>query len=211
MAKCEFWGEFLKILEQDIKKPFKEKYYLFRQFVENVYGKDIIIVDNSKGIITLKRILSFIPSEEIFPILIVKDVRNWTTSAQRKHGGNAVKRYIRWYIENKKFYSLFKAIKNGIIMGYEEFALNPEDAIKIVCGKIGVDFDERMLYPKNSHRHSVFSNRMRYVSYKKENISYDYRWFTNNSICFANLLLPFVMKLNKKLVYSNGLHKKFEQ
>ena len=138
----------------------------------------------------------------MLPLLLTKDVRSWTTSVQKKHGGSSIKRYVRWYIEAKKFTNFLKDYTH-LKVGYEEFALFPEKILQMVCKNLRVEFDEKMLIPSNSKGHSVFSNRMRYDKNKMSKIFYDYRWFQNNSLNIASSLMPFVMKLNNELVYSN--------
>lgn len=204
MPTCTYWSGFYDILVQNMTRSFFDKYLLHLEYFKSKFP-DAIMIDPSKSLSTLKEINSLVEKKKVLPLLLVKDVRNWTTSVQKKHGGHAVKRYIRWYIEHKKILTYLNKTSEYIQFGYEEFALFPKIVLQKITGDLGISFEESMIFPYENSGHAVISNRMRYDKNKKSQIFYDYRWFMNKNLNLASLLFPFIMKFNNKIVYSNRI------
>lgn len=205
LYECNHWGEFYKILVQNIEKSFVEKYILHYEFCQQNYSKDVVLIDSSKSLKSIQQLSGVASDYDIVPLILSKDVRNWTTSVQKKHGGSAVKRYVRWFIEHKKLKNFASSSNQRMLIGYEEFALFPELILKMICERLGLEYSNAMLTPDGKGSHSVLSNRMRYDEKKKSQVFYDYRWFKNRGTAFASLMLPFIMNLNDQLVYSNNI------
>ena len=92
-------------------------------------------------------------------------------------------------------------------LGYEELALAPEQALRKICAWLEIGFDPAMLQPGlNSSSHIVSGNRMRFDPGQSQAIRYDAAWLSSAALSLRVApLLPAVARLNRRLVYSNGL------
>ena len=205
MQDCSYWKDFYEILLNNLDKSFAEKYLIHYEFFKKKYP-DKIMVDSSMKLDYFEQIIKVIQKEEIYPILITKDIRNWSISVMKKHGGNVFKRFLGWYFRNIKF---SKIKYSHLKIGYEEFALFPEEILVKISDYLNLEFEKNMLEPYKSTSHLVWGNKMSKDSSRKNKIFYDYRWFNSYSVCLAYTLMPFVRKLNNSLVYSNNLISKF--
>jgi hypothetical protein len=197
LIECDYWGEFYDLIKENINLSLKEKYILHLKYFKKKFPNKIY-VDSSMRLDFFNQIQDFID----YPILITKDVRNWSVSVMKKHGGSVFKRFLGWYFRNKKFVSLdFGHLK----IGYEEFALFPEEVLKLISRYLKIDFDKNMLFPNKSQTHSPWGNPGTKIDNRIKKVFYDYRWFHRYDVCLAFTLMPFVKKLNEELVYSNNL------
>ena len=156
-------------------------------------------------------------SEAIFDIRIihlVRDVRSWVHSrarAGRKSGLRwpAMRQLARWWRVNAKFERSFRQSPYPVFhLGYEEFALQPQRSLQLLCDWLSIDFQEAMLAPGlNSSSHILAGNRVRFDEDRSRTIAYDGAWLAAPGPTAAHfgLLLPGVARMNRRLVYSNDL------
>ena len=156
-------------------------------------------------------------SEAIFDIRIihlVRDVRSWVHSrarAGRKSGLRcpAMRQLARWWRVNAKFERSFRQSPYPVFhLGYEEFALQPQRSLQLLCDWLSIDFQEAMLAPGlNSSSHILAGNRVRFDADRSRKIAYDGAWLAAPGPTAAHfgLLLPEVARMNRRLVYSNDL------
>ncbi len=196
MKECNYWSGFFDFFYDYADMSLKDKYKKHYDYFKKKYP-DKVFVDTSMRLDFFYQINDFIN----YPILITKDVRNWSVSVMKKHGGNVFKRFLRWYLENKKFK------KSGIDflkIGYEELALFNEEILQKIYDYIEIE-PIKNIKLTDSKTHSLWGN----LSHKGDNrikkVFYDYRWFHRYDVCLAFTLMPFVKKLNEELVYSNNL------
>ena len=73
---------------------------------------------------------------------------------------------------------------------------------------LSIDFQDSMLAPgQNSSSHILAGNRVRFDLERSRRIAYDGAWLGAPAPTAAHLglLLPNVARMNRRLVYSNGL------
>ena len=147
-------------------------------------------------------------------IHLVRDVRSWVHSraqSGRKAGQrwSAARQLARWWRVNAKFERAFRQSPYPVFrLGYEEFALQPQRSLQLVCAWLSIQFKDVMLAPGlNSSSHILAGNRVRFDADRSRTIAYDGAWLAAPAPTAAHLglLLPGVARMNHRLVYSNDL------
>ncbi|MFP4656972.1 MAG: hypothetical protein ACLFNK_05340 [Candidatus Woesearchaeota archaeon] len=199
-----YWNEFRKVLEKNIELSLAERYRLHYDFFRKKFpGK--IMVDPSKNIDDFFTVKDMMEDVNRLPIFLLKDVRNDAFSMlQKKKKKSYVRSFLEWYYVNKKILRRLDGIEH-LKFGYEEFAHNPEHVLKMICEKIGVDYDEKMLDPSDSNSIAVSGNGMLAKRWRQVRIFYDYRWMESFWLNIVASMFPFIMSFNRKHVYSNQL------
>ena len=142
-------------------------------------------------------------------------MRSWVHSVSRrrvfrqgKRVGVGWRSLLRWWRVNHQLDQRLKCSGIPVFhLGYEELALAPEMALQRLCSWLEIDFDAAMLRPgMHSKSHILAGNRMRFEPGRSDAICYDGAWIASSalSLQLAPLLTP-VARLNRRLVYSNGL------
>ena len=120
-----------------------------------------------------------------------------------------MRQLARWWRVNAKFERSFRQSPYPVFhLGYEEFALQPQRSLELLCAWLSIDFQEAMLAPgQNSSSHILAGNRVRFDAERSRTIAYDGAWLGAPAPTAAHLglLLPNVARMNRRLVYSNGL------
>lgn len=219
-ADCELWGPALRKISTDIPTSknrhdnIELKYQIVLKHFQDLYGEDKFAVDTSKG----ERHLELISKDDVLDpnvFFLIRDVRSYANSQQSnalKQNRKGIKKlkskawfqFLKWYFNNKK---RLKALRKSNIpyikVGYEEFCFNTDLVLAKLCkfAKISEDLENSTI--QDSTHHILYGNRMRLDKSKQQSIKYDSKWFENNSLNFAAGIFPFIMKFNKKNVYSN--------
>ena len=212
-AECPIWAPTLNDLILNDDRSLTDKIQSLLQLtVQNRLTEGChtsVVVDSFQDDLLLPMQL---PLEmDVRIIHLVRDVRSWLhsrlKSARQAQMLFADSRTLaRWWYVNRKFeYSLKRSGRPVFQLGYEELALQPLASIRLICEWLGLSFSESMLSPgSNSHSHILSGNRVRFDSKRSDTINYDYSWLhsTYAAVHLATLL-PFVLAMNKRLVYSN--------
>lgn len=145
---------------------------------------------------------------DIRALFLVRDCRSWVHATCRRSGRNQWRALVRWIRENQRIKAQLR--RSGIPflqLGYEELALAPEAALRLICTWLGLSFAPTMLAPgQHSSSHILSCNRVRHDPERSAHIHYDSSWLANRSLpLLLAPLLPGVGHLNQQLVYSNGL------
>ena len=148
-------------------------------------------------------------------IQLTRDVRSWVHSESRRgverHGRRGTvgwRSMLRWWRINRRWEQRLNRSGCAVFrLGYEELALAPEQALRQLCAWLEVGFDPAMLRPGlNSSSHIVSGNRMRFDPRQSLAIRYDAAWLSSAALSLRVApLLPAMARLNRRLVYSNGL------
>lgn len=148
-------------------------------------------------------------------IHLTRDVRSWVHSVSRrrvfrqgKRVGVGWRSLLRWWRVNHCLDQRLKCSGHPVFqLGYEELALAPELALKQLCRWLELDFDAAMLRPgMHSTSHILAGNRMRFEPGRSDAICYDGAWMASSALSLRMApLLPPVARLNRRLVYANGL------
>jgi len=212
--QCIFWGEIDKKISNRNNLTLCEAYQIIFETFEQVFGKQYLLLDSSKLLRTLKKIIT-IENIEIKVVFLIKDVRSFTVSQtdaiKRIHGKGTLKAlfhnsiyfFLIWYFNNILYRYFFK--KNSIPfiqIGYEELCLYPDHILPKICDFLEIQMDDNMLNINNSKSHVFRGNRMRSQK-DKHKLMYDNRWFARNQLILPSALFPFILHYNAKQVYSN--------
>ena len=210
-AECPIWGPQLEWLLLHDQRPMQEKVLRLLQGSPHDGGA-VWHVDSYQDDLEMMRL-----PETMFDIRIihlVRDVRSWVHSRARpgcKSGLRwpAMRQLARWWRVNAKFERSFRQSPYPVFhLGYEEFALQPQRSLELLSAWLSIDFQEAMLAPgQNSSSHILAGNRVRFDAARSRTIAYDGDWLGAPSPTAAHLglLLPNVARMNRRLVYSNGL------
>ena len=228
LPDCEYWEKTTKGILSNLDWTATQKYqYVFKKFSE-IFGEDKTAVDSSKvpGALSLVMDIENINTKVIH---LVRDVRPWTVSMQevykrnndntllsniKKRGLKGFVKYLQrsrfydyhyWYWTNKKIDSLIRKGNVPVFrLSYEQLCLNPKSTIKKLCVFLELNFNDKMLGAESTQSHNAFGNRMRFQPEKRKQILYDNRWFYNECWVLPSLLFPYIMRFNKKLLYSRS-------
>ena len=210
-SNCSVWGDYLSWLVENDSVNMSLK---FACLLDRYASRDsnVWCVDSYQDDLSLLSL----PSEkfDLRIIHLVRDIRSWLPGrikASRREGlpFSRIRGAARWIYVNNKFSRVFNASSLPILrMGYEEFAMYPELCLRMICKWIGVPFCDNMLSPgAYSGSHVLLGNPIKNNSLKFKSINYDASWMSGNFdvVSSSCVFLPFVAKMNKKLVYSNNL------
>ena len=208
---CSVWGPLLAWLPAHDDRPLAEKFNRLiepltatspRWLVESFQADEQLLEAQSLG-------------RPVRVIQLTRDVRSWVHSESRRgverHGRRGTvgwRSMLRWWRINRRWEQRLKRSGCAVFrLGYEELALAPEQALRQLCAWLEIGFDPAMLQPGlNSSSHIVSGNRMRFDHGQSQSIRYDAAWLPSAAFSLRVApLLPAVARLNRRLVYSNGL------
>lgn len=208
---CPVWGPLLAWLPAHDDRPLAEKFNRLiepltatspRWLVESFQADEQLLEAQSLG-------------RPVRVIQLTRDVRSWVHSESRRgverHGRRGTvgwRSMLRWWRINRRWEQRLKRSGCAVFrLGYEELALAPEQALRQLCAWLEIGFDPAMLQPGlNSSSHIVSGNRMRFDHGQSQSIRYDAAWLPSAAFSLRVApLLPAVARLNRRLVYSNGL------
>lgn len=212
---CPIWGPALQWLERHEQRTLPEK-------MEHLMGASAaaasmlgaapqVLVDSFQDEILLPQ--SMAADVDVRIIHLVRDVRSWLhsrlkASRQSRRALSDIRTLARWWYVNRKFDRILQQCGRPVFrLGYEEFALHPEQSLRLICNWLGLPFHRDMLMPGgNSSSHILSGNRMRFDQEKTRIIRYDGEWMmTTEPMVRLAMLIPPVRLLNQRLVYSNRI------
>ena len=216
---CVFWQGFLDFLNKNVDSDY---YEALLNYVKNKYPEKKIIVDSSKDINSMLhwvRLKKTIPNLKIYPVHLVRDVRGWLYSYDKRRPNiskfnnfiGIIRNCRSWYKQNKNFDSLINEYsENFLRIGYEEFIFYRKKTINLIFSYC----DETNLISKynslsDSEAHELNNAPSRLPLRKTQEIKYDFFWMTNWFCSFLGIIFPVILNMNKKYVYGNlGKNKK---
>ncbi len=220
---CAFWGKVDVALKKNRPTSYGERFEVVLDIMEELFGRECLGVDTSKSTEAMAGILN--RGFDVRVIHLIKDVRAYTISYMdrakvRQSRGLSVSRkkeglsehsmrypayyFLEWYSRNRRIQQFLQAQSVASIqVGYEELCLYPSLMIGKICEFLGISMEPGMLTLENSsHSHIIRGNRMRHSSEKKS-IRYDNRWFYRTEWVFPSIILPHIMRFNRREVYKN--------
>ena len=210
-ADCPLWGPQLEWLRDHDQAPLQEKVQRLLMASPHA-GSGVWHVDSYQDDLEMTLL-----SDAMFDIRIihlVRDVRSWVHSRARaarksEQRWPAARQLARWWRVNGKFEQAFNRSSHPVFrLGYEELALQPRRSLQLLCDWLSIDFHEAMLAPGlNSSSHILAGNRVRFDAERSSAVRYDGAWLGAPAPTAAHLglLWPGVARMNRRLVYSNGL------
>lgn len=185
-----------------IVKYGKENYELLEKVLDQI-NKDqhrniSWIVDSSKDLYRLMW-LQQSGRFNIFVLHLIKDPRAFIYSMTRQLNGH--KKYtstfrmiVRWIVENR----LIKAVcshhfepESVMRIEYERLAERPDEMMRNVCNRVGLDYDVDMVENFRTLNHGVSGNQMRHES---RGIVLDEKWKTGLAFLQKLMIKIFVLK-----------------
>jgi hypothetical protein len=211
-AQCPVWGPVLDWLPAHDQEPLPMKLgYLMESLRRSRSAEtwsSLWVVESFQDDFMLPFLED--PSVEVRVIHLTRDVRSWVHSRAREGREKGVwlpglRPLLRWWRLSARHERLLrKSGKKVFQLGYEELALDPEQALRRVCVWLELEFRDEMLQPLvYSRSHILSGNRMRFDSRKGRAIRYDAAWMDAPSgVAQLALMLPWLSRLNQRLVYS---------
>ena len=214
-AACPVWGDLLEWLPSHDHLPLADKLLELLAAVErnasDQNGRLDWVVESYQDDLDTPGL--DLAGREIRILYLVRDVRSWVHSRTRdaRKKGELLPGLLslgRWWRANRRFQRQFNQCgKPVFVLGYEEFALAPEQTLTRLCDWLGVAFAPAMLHPGPvSKSHILAGNRMRFDPSKTAQISYDSDWLSAGGWPASTALLwPGFAHMNSRLVYGNHL------
>ena len=210
-ADCRVWGPLLAWLPEHDDCSLEQKFNRLIQPLASVSPRWVVESFQADQELVKARSLG----RPVRVIQLTRDVRSWVHSESRRgverHGrgvGVGWRSLLRWWRVNRRLDQQLHRCGHPVFrLGYEELALAPEAALRRLCRWLELDFDAAMLQPgSHSKSHIVSGNRMRFEPGGSDAIRYDAAWLSSQALSLRLApLLPPVSRLNRRLVYSNGL------
>lgn len=215
---CEYWSKVLKRANSVSCQTLRERYELALSVFQDVFGCDAWAVDSSKHAEPIAELSNF-PEINLRAIHLCKDYRSAIVSSadlKRARKGVARPGWIigleagwRWHRGNSKIRNILLQNQISFVgIGYEELCLGLSHFFKELGVFLKTETIEAPATIAGSRSHLFIGNAMRRQKHK-ENLMYDYRWFSRKDWLVASLLMPWLSNSNKKWVYSNGFSRVF--
>lgn len=219
VSDCPFWSRIANDDRFRGLERFEDKYLFVLEAFRSVFGPDKIAVDSSKSLRALKRV-SRIEGVELAVVHLARDVRGWIVSRRdvdRRRAnesnagsrlstllrGNSYARFLVWYFGNKRIIEYSDRMAwERIGLSYELLVFDPEETMTWLVDRLTDADPTSDVIQGQSESHILLGNRMR-TSVGRDKILYDYRWAIRREWCIPQVVFPFVMRLNRELVYDS--------
>ena len=209
-AACPVWGPILEWLPAHDGCSLSEKTMRLLDGVKKHHPEAHWVVDSFQDDMVLPFLKE--PDLEIRIVHLTRDLRSWVHSRsrdgrRRRQWLPGLKPLLRWCRVNARQASRLDSSGWPVFrLGYEQLALDPEASLRRLCQWLDIDFDARMLAPaQHSNSHILSGNRMRFDASRGQSIHYDGAWLQQPSgLAQLALSLPWVARMNRKLVYSEN-------
>lgn len=214
--ECSLWSKFFRFVRGNPDTDFSTRYAYLMDLVYDEFGKNTIISDSSKNIVSLQQLTNAVvsgkmsrhslSSQVFFVVHLVKDVRCYMTSMKHRWDLTTTCQLARhcygWYRKNteiEKF--LVEQRVRHIRVSYEELCFDPTLVLSKICEKAGIEFHPQMGEITKSSAHIGAGNPMRTHKVKSKRVIYDYRWFYETKVQMLYFLLPRVRRYNEQIAY----------
>jgi len=169
---CPVWGQVYTAFQSGEWSGTSEGYEYLLDTADSHHDSSPIVVDSSKGMSNLE-IVSTGVGGRVAPLYLVRDVRGWVDSQQRKfRGGNkwgGIRQYLlhttpgavlRWYKLNTEMKEALSDYDYYQI-GYEEICLQTEQILRAISDWLDIGFDQEMITPTSSGNHLIRGNSIK--------------------------------------------------
>jgi len=171
-----------------------------------------IIIDSSKDITRLYYLFRS-GDINIFPIFLVRDGRAYINSLKKRLGMTAFRSMLRWIRLNLISQWFLKKILGGkrlknknfvgfisdsfVHLSYEDLTLNSEKVLKDICEKLGLEYEDGMLFHADYDQHTISGTKR---DSRIGKISHDKTWEGE---------LPFMSKMIFAFMGGNYWNRRF--
>lgn len=208
---CPVWGPYLGWWRRHPSSTYTERYRRLIDIVATTDPHSEVLVDSSKYVDPLRSIAAALDSGdlgnlELVVVHVVKDVRGWVESQQRRRGGGtirAARAFRRWRHGNEELASSIRQARPArhLTISYEDLCFDTDATVARLCDAVGVEATAGMDRPESGHGHLGFGNRMRLDPVTSSALRYDSRWMTRVGLGALYALFPGVRRANEALVY----------
>lgn len=206
--KCEFWGQVRDLNGLHSDASIKKKYTTLISTINSNYSDQVVIIDSSKSLSTLKILINNrqeigINEGDFHVVFMVKDVRSFTASIFNKKDSNrSLLNYIRtfnWWLNVNKTLTNYLVEKNISFSSvlYETMCSQPEKVMLRIFDSLRLDAPNGISLQHN-HSHISMGNK-NFILRNSSRIRYDNRWFLEDGIQLAYLLHYTARCFNRKL------------
>jgi hypothetical protein len=205
--ECEFWGPVIEKLDHLPERTApSDRYQLVLDRVENLYGRDIALVDSSKQVGYLKTLLEQVPDISLCVLHNIKDVRAFTISmldnALRKDRSKAIPEriFFEWYRGNRRIGQAVNQLlgRSPARIMYEATCLATDAVTQHVAAALGEDYIDPAAELNAGNTHIISGNRLRVQQASHPlTLRYDHRWLVRSEWFRPYILLPMVRKYNE--------------
>lgn len=232
VATCEFWQPAVAALLAQPQADLIDRYRILFDTFQSLYGPRYQIVDSSKCLGQLRRVIS-LPNVDLKVVHLLKDVRGFTVSQRdatdpeiKYHhlpvlfGSVSFSRWVflhtmktpgylfwKWYLRNLATLRLLRS--SGVAhlrVGYDELAQKPQIILPKIYEFLGLESPTNIaLAPKETNSHAFMGNPMLGDPEKTNAIRYDDRWQQRKDWHLAARLFPHILAFNHREVYSNNV------
>jgi hypothetical protein len=214
-SSCVLWSEVARRVQAEPHAPLVRRYRIVFETVAAVFGADVMPVDSSKYLPSL-RLLHDEVGVDLRVLFLLKDVRNFMASeieaatrkrsqGQRRRRLSPLGAFAYWHRHNLAIERFLGASRLPTFqLGYEELCLATEPIVREICRFLGLAFEPAMLERRSSRSQVLHGNRMRRQP-EKASITYDHRWFMRRDWLLPAIFYPRIMRYNRERVYSNGI------
>ena len=193
LDKCEFWWWLLYVNLPNPHTPchdFIISYERFLRRARNKYGDHITVIDSSKYIHVLERLLPEYPNIQV--IRLIRDPWGWVFSQKKRHGGGPLKTlfyFYKWWLKNRQQDKFLRDNKvPNIRIYYKRWCVEPYFTSFDILRFLGMLEGVEKLPLLNLRRHDGhigIGNPMRRDPTKNQAIKYDDGWKSDWLICLV--------------------------
>lgn len=210
---CELWGGLQNLSGLQSKESMLEKYAALVQHVREKLPDREIIIDSSKGLPTLEMLWQEtqrigVEPEDFHVILIVKDVRAFAASIERRSGGSSsMFRHLRtfnwWLAANESFLLRSRDFGNRFQwLTYEDLCSDPRGSVVRLLEGCGIPADSMQFRHELDASHIVMGNKT--AMRTRQTIEYDDTWKQRALIRLAYWFHRKARRLNRSLVRNDS-------
>ena len=230
VSKCQFWGPVTsKIRNQESSLSLYNRYQIFLDHFNQIYGPSKIPVDSSKFISAMEALIAMNQvTIELKLLFIIRDVRGWSKSSKESEKRKREIPYNK--IFSKNFFSLWKPYLRHNILRHVPFWLPFEwyhrnlnikrfisqkklSVFNLSYEMLALNTDQTLLNlhaylevepgleASDRQLHIVRGNRMAFDPAKNKSIYYDNQWLSDVWVQYESMAWPFIMKKNRDWVY----------
>lgn len=157
--------------------------------------------------------LDALQSYDIRIIKLTRDMRSWAASRHQRRGTAVWLGEFIWVRHTRQIEKRLAGLSiPQFQLGYEEFALRPEQTLTHLCDWLEIEYVPEMLTPFGfTGSHIISGNRSVQERSLTRRLQYDGNWMARDSRALgASLVYSIFAHRNNRLVYSNKIigHKK---
>lgn len=205
MSHCSFWKHVAPSYAQlRSQGSYAARYSTLLKAYEGIIDPSVALVDSSKRIQALRKLLPLRDKIDLRIIHLVRDARGQASSTKRhrRRKGkfvNAPLALINWWLKMRTFESGLKDVDAPILrISYDDLCKDPNKILKHIISFADLDPTRTQVPLLESGSHTIFGNPMRKDPKRKTAIACDTRWKSDLSLnIWYTLLLPIRIDNNR--------------